>query len=56
MVTIGQGQMQLVMQARDEATTRAQIEALPRGRVPLSFDNERDEAWKIYFTQLAPRH
>lgn len=53
MITIGQGQMQLIMHARDEATTRANIEALPQGRVPLEFDNELDPAWKLFFTQLA---
>jgi hypothetical protein len=55
MVTIGDGQAQYIIQARDEAVTRAKIAALPQGEITLDFDNERDPTWKVFFTQLAPR-
>jgi hypothetical protein len=57
MTTIGDGQAQFIIQARDEAATVAAITALPAGArsKPVDFDNEADPAWKVYFTTMSPR-
>jgi hypothetical protein len=57
MTTIGDGQAQFIIQARDEAATVAAITALPSGShaKPVDFDNEADPAWKVYFTTMSPR-
>ncbi|HEU0033931.1 MAG TPA: DUF695 domain-containing protein [Kofleriaceae bacterium] len=57
MVTIGATQAQFLVHARDEAETVARIQALPSGPAtkPIEFDNERDPAWNVYFSQMAPK-
>jgi len=57
MTTLGDGQAQYLLQARDEAATRALLEALPApdGTKPIDFDNESDPTWKTFFEQMNPR-
>lgn len=59
LVITGLGQAQYLVYARDEAATRARIDALP-GRdtpLPLDYDNEADPVWAVYFEQMWPeRH
>jgi hypothetical protein len=57
MCTVGRGQCQYLIYAKDEKATCATIDALP-GRddpKPASYDNERDPEWKVYFGQMDPR-
>ena len=56
LVITGMGQAQYLVYAKDEAATRARIDALP-GRdtpLPLDYDNEPDPEWAVYFEQMWP--
>lgn len=57
MTTTGADQMQYLVQARDEAATRAVIDALPGvpGTKPIEYDNEHDPAWSNFFTKMNPQ-
>ncbi len=57
MTTLGADQTQYLIQARDEAATRAAIEALPTpaGTKAVDFDNAQDPAWSNFFTEMDPR-
>ena len=57
LATVGHGQGQYLIYARDEKTTCALIDALPGRDVPTvaDFDNEIDPEWKVYFDQMDPR-
>ena len=56
LVITGMGQAQYLVYAKDEAATRARIDALP-GRdspLPLDYDNEPDPDWAVYFDEMWP--
>lgn len=57
MTTVAANQTQYLIQARDEAATRALLEALPRPACtkPIEFDNEQDPAWNKFYTMMNPR-
>lgn len=57
MTTTGADQMQYLVQARDEAATRALIDALPGvpGTKPIDYDNEQDPTWTNFFTTMNPQ-
>jgi hypothetical protein len=59
MVTIDRTQAQYLIYARDEAATRAAIDAAAArfGSVtrPIDYDNETDPGWKVYFANMDPR-
>ncbi len=58
LVCTGQGQGRYLIQARDEATTRARIDAVAQALgLPIDYDNERDPTWRVFFEQMHPaRH
>ena len=56
LATIGDGQMQMLIYARNEPATRAVIDAVPGGALtrPVEYDNEADPTWRC-FAQMDPR-
>jgi hypothetical protein len=58
MTTMGEGQTQYLVQARDEAVTRAVIDALPapEGTDPVDYENESDPEWRVFFEKMNPKN